>query len=69
LFFTYDVFIIVTAAKFLLVIFSIPTTVYFHSVAYFLVSWGSSVSTVSGYGLDDLAIEVRSPAEAKEFFL
>jgi hypothetical protein len=24
---------------------------------------GSSVSTVSGYGLDDRAIEVRSPAE------
>jgi hypothetical protein len=30
---------------------------------------GSSVSTVSGYGLDDGAIEVRSPAEAKGFFL
>jgi hypothetical protein len=30
-------------------------------------SRGSSVSTVSGYGLDDLAIEVRSPAEAKDF--
>jgi hypothetical protein len=30
---------------------------------------GSSVSTVSGYGLDDRAIEVRSPAEAKGFFL
>jgi hypothetical protein len=27
---------------------------------------GSSVSTVSGYGLDDRAIEVRSPAEAKD---
>jgi hypothetical protein len=27
----------------------------------------SSVSTVSGYGLDDRAIEVRSPAEAKDF--
>jgi hypothetical protein len=26
---------------------------------------GSSVSIVSGYGLDDWAIEVRSPAEAK----
>jgi hypothetical protein len=26
---------------------------------------GSSVSIVSGYGLDDRAIEVRSPAEAK----
>jgi hypothetical protein len=29
---------------------------------------GSSVSVVSGYGLDDRAIEVRSPAEAKVFF-
>jgi hypothetical protein len=29
----------------------------------------SSVSIVSGYGLDDRSIEVRSPAEAKEFFL
>jgi hypothetical protein len=28
---------------------------------------GSSVSVVSGYGLDDLAIEVRSPAEAEDF--
>jgi hypothetical protein len=28
---------------------------------------GSSVSTVSGYGLDDRSIEVRSPAEAKNF--
>jgi hypothetical protein len=30
---------------------------------------GSSVSIVSGYGLDDQAIEVRFPAEAKGFFL
>jgi hypothetical protein len=30
---------------------------------------GSSVSIVSGYGLDDRAIEVRSRAEAEEFFL
>jgi hypothetical protein len=30
---------------------------------------GSSVSIVSGYGLDDRAIEVRSLAEAKGFFL
>jgi hypothetical protein len=29
----------------------------------------SSVSIVSGYGLDDRAIEARSPAEAKGFFL
>jgi hypothetical protein len=30
---------------------------------------GSSVSIVSGYGLDDRAIKVQSPAEAKGFFL
>jgi hypothetical protein len=29
----------------------------------------SSVSLVSGYGLDDRAIDFRSPAEAKAFFL
>jgi hypothetical protein len=29
----------------------------------------SSVSIVSEYGLDDLAIEVRKPAEAKVLFL
>jgi hypothetical protein len=29
----------------------------------------SSVSTASGYGLDEREIDVRSPAEAKEFFL
>jgi hypothetical protein len=40
--------------------------------SYFLASpniSGSSVSIVSGYGLDDRAIEVRSPTEAREFFL
>jgi hypothetical protein len=30
-------------------------------------SQGSSVSIVSDYGLDDKAIEVRSPAEAGDF--
>jgi hypothetical protein len=30
-------------------------------------SQGSSVSTVSDYGVDDRAIEVRSPAEATNF--
>jgi hypothetical protein len=30
---------------------------------------GSSVSTVSDYGLDDRAIKVRSTAEAKRFYL
>jgi hypothetical protein len=29
---------------------------------------GSSVSIMSGYELDDRAIEVRSPSEAKVFF-
>jgi hypothetical protein len=33
------------------------------------VSRGSSVSIVSGYGLEDRAIEFRSPREAKGFFL
>jgi hypothetical protein len=31
-------------------------------------SRGSSVSIVSGYGLDDRAIQVRSPAEARRIF-
>jgi hypothetical protein len=30
---------------------------------------GSSVSTVSGYGLDDRAIEVQFQAEAKDYLL
>jgi hypothetical protein len=30
-------------------------------------SRGSSVTIVSGYGLDDRVIEVRSPAEARDF--
>jgi hypothetical protein len=30
-------------------------------------SWGSSVSIMSDYGLDDRAIGVRSPAGAKDF--
>jgi hypothetical protein len=30
---------------------------------------GSSVGIMSGYGLDNRAIEVRSPVEAKGFFL
>jgi hypothetical protein len=29
---------------------------------------GSSVSIVSDYGLDDRAIEVRSPAEVRDFY-
>jgi hypothetical protein len=35
----------------------------------FIVSRGSSVSIVSGYGLDDRAIEVRYPVEAIGVFL
>jgi hypothetical protein len=34
-----------------------------------ITSLGISVITVSDYGLDDRAIEVRSSAEAKGFFL
>jgi hypothetical protein len=30
---------------------------------------GSLVSVVSGYGMDDWAIQFRAPAEAKEFLL
>jgi hypothetical protein len=41
----------------------------FAHVAQGICQPGSSVSIVSGYGLDDRAIEVRSPAEAKGFFL
>jgi hypothetical protein len=36
-------------------------------VMYHTRELGSSVSKVSGYGLDDRAIEVRSPAEEKGF--
>jgi hypothetical protein len=32
------------------------------------LTWGNSVSIVSGYRLDDRAIKVRSPAEAKGYF-
>jgi hypothetical protein len=46
--------------------------IYFFSLAPFfspLFEPGSSVSIVSDYGLDNRAIEVRSPSEAKGFFL
>jgi hypothetical protein len=42
---------------------------YYHYVLYCIVSRGSSVDIMSGYGLHDRAIEVRSPAETKGFFL
>jgi hypothetical protein len=38
-----------------------------HGTIMLLGSQGSSVSIVSGYGLDNWAIDVRSPAEAREF--
>jgi hypothetical protein len=34
---------------------------------YYFRRRGSSVSIMSGYGLNDRAIEVRSPAEARDF--
>jgi hypothetical protein len=40
-----------------------------YDIRYLIGELGSSVSIVSGYGLDDWTIEVRSPAEAKGFFL
>jgi hypothetical protein len=39
-----------------------------HKMSKLIILVSSSVSIVSGYGLDDRAIEVRSPAEAKGFF-
>jgi hypothetical protein len=44
---------------------------YRNFIPYYIMpgSRGSSVSTVSGYGLDDRTIEVRYLAEAKRFFL
>jgi hypothetical protein len=40
---------------------------YYYRVSRDLCEPGSSVSIVSGYGLEDRAIEVRSPAEVKGF--
>jgi len=42
-------------------------TVYFFTCL--MSESGNSLSTVSGYGLDDRAIEVRFPVEAKRYFL
>jgi hypothetical protein len=47
----------------------IYTNVNYAQTYYLFRSQGSSVSTVSDYRLDDRAIEVRSPAEARAFFL
>jgi hypothetical protein len=41
----------------------------FRCSGYLMREQGSPVSIVSGYGLDDRANEVRSPVEAKGFFL
>jgi hypothetical protein len=41
---------------------------HFIHVYYFHEEPGSSVSILSGYGLDDRAIGVRSPAGAKDFY-
>jgi hypothetical protein len=45
------------------------TRIYFKFLIFVdsLISPGSSVSIVSDYELDDCAIEVRTPAEAKRF--
>jgi hypothetical protein len=46
-----------------------------HAVAFYVQGYdvneelGSSVGVVSGYGLDDRAIEVRSLEEARGYFL
>jgi hypothetical protein len=48
----------------ILPIFSSSST--FHSLSSLYRNWGSSGSIVSDYGLDDRAIEVRSPAGAKD---
>jgi hypothetical protein len=42
-------------------------TTYFFFLELGVRSQGSSVTIVSGYGLDDRAIEVLSPAGAKDF--
>jgi hypothetical protein len=42
---------------------------YLMSVYHMRGEVSSSVNMVSGYGLDDRAIEVRSSAEAKGFFV
>jgi hypothetical protein len=54
----------------------IPPTLFFYFVSVHILNMfifpkmpGSSVSIVSYYGLDDLAIEVRSPAETIGLFL
>jgi hypothetical protein len=41
--------------------------IYIYIYADICMSRGSSVSIVSGHGLDDQAIEVRSPVEARDF--
>jgi hypothetical protein len=57
-----------TAISFGILVFLLPfvlcLVVFLH---FHLISCGSSGSVVSDYGLDDRAIEVRSPTEAEDF--
>jgi hypothetical protein len=46
-----------------------PKCLVFHNIVFHVLLRGSSVSIVSGYGLDDREIEVRSPTKAIGFFL
>jgi hypothetical protein len=48
---------------------SVLCMLHFNASTPLIWSRGSSVSIVSDYGLDDRAIEVRSPADARGFFL
>jgi hypothetical protein len=47
-------------------LYSEPVTLFIYFI-YLLTEPGSSVSIVSGYGLDDRAIGVRSPEGANDF--
>jgi hypothetical protein len=48
--------------------FSSATFCISHNFCLVKLHFVSRVSIVSGYGLDDRAIEVRSPAKVKDFF-
>jgi hypothetical protein len=51
------------------VIFVTSALLGLYVIVYIADGSGAPVSIVSGYGLYDQAIEVRSPADAKWFFL
>jgi hypothetical protein len=51
-----------------IVLFAVTSRPTLMPTSFLLSEPGSSGSIVSGYGLNDWAIEVRSPTEAKEFF-